>query len=209
MGTTERREREKAERKRQILKAARKLFWKNGFGGTTMPSIAASAELSAGALYLYFPSKHALYAELLDEGFALLEKRLTEAVGKGRAPRAAAEALVDAFLGFAREAPDYFDVLFFTLQEPGREMRALREGRDVIDRLARRQEECKAVAAGVLRKARPGLDEAALARSVDAVWSMLAGVVLYFLRDEPAVFAAVSSRAREVILRGILGREGA
>ena len=207
MGTLERREREKAERKRQILKAARKLFWKNGFARTTMPAIAEAAELSAGTLYLYFPSKHALYAELLDEGFDLLESRLREAVAKGRAPRAAAEALVDAFLGFAREAPDYFDVLFFTLQEPGREMQVLREGRDVMTRLDRRQEACKAVAAGVLRQARPGLGAEELARTVDALWSMLAGVVLYFLRDDAATFAAVSARARSVILRGILGRE--
>ena len=207
MGTLERRGREKAERKRQILKAARKLFWKNGFARTTMPAIAEAAELSAGTLYLYFPSKHALYAELLDEGFDLLESRLREAVAKGRAPRKTAEALVDAFLGFAREAPDYFDVLFFTLQEPGREMQVLREGRDVMTRLDRRQEACKAVAAGVLRQARPALGAEELARSVDALWSMLAGVVLYFLRDEPATFAAVAARARSVILRGILGRE--
>lgn len=207
MGTLERREREKAERKRQILKAARKLFWKNGFARTTMPAIAEAAELSAGTLYLYFPGKHALYAELLDEGFDLLESRLKEAVSKGRAPRKAAEALVDAFLAFAREAPDYFDVLFFTLQEPGREMQVLREGRDVMTRLDRRQEACKAVAAGVLRQARPGLGAEELARTVDALWSMLAGVVLYFLRDEPATFAAVTARARSVILRGILGRE--
>jgi TetR/AcrR family transcriptional regulator len=207
MGTLERREREKAERKRQILKAARKLFWKNGFARTTMPAIAEAAELSAGTLYLYFPSKHALYAELLDEGFDLLESRLREAVAKGRGPRRAAEALVDAFLGFAREAPDYFDVLFFTLQEPGREMQALREGRDVMTRLDRRQEACKAVAAGVLRQARPGLGSEELARTVDALWSMLAGVVLYFLRDDAATFAAVTARARSVILRGILGRE--
>lgn len=207
MGTLERREREKAERKRQILKAARKLFWKNGFARTTMPAIAEAAELSAGTLYLYFPSKHALYAELLDEGFDLLESRLREAVAKGRAPRRAAEALVDAFLGFAREAPDYFDVLFFTLQEPGREMQVLREGRDVMTRLDRRQEACKAVAAGVLRQARPGLGAEELARTVDALWSMLAGVVLYFLRDDAATFAAVAARARSVILRGILGRE--
>ena len=207
MGTLERREREKAERRRQILKAARKLFWKNGFARTTMPAIAGAAELSPGTLYLYFPSKDALYAELLDEGFDLLETRLREAVAKGRAPRAAAEALVDAFLGFAREAPDYFDVLFFTLQEPGREMRVLREERDVMTRLARRQEACKAVAAGVLRQARPGLGPDELARTVDALWSMLAGVVLYFLRDEAETFAAVSERARAVILRGILGRE--
>lgn len=207
MGTLERREREKAERKRQILKAARKLFWKNGFARTTMPAIAEAAELSPGTLYLYFPSKHALYAELLDEGFDLLETRLREAVAKGRASRAAAEALVDAFLGFAREAPDYFDVLFFTLQEPGREMQVLREGRDVMTRLDRRQEACKAVAAGVLRQARPDLGAEELARTVDALWSMLAGVVLYFLRDDSATFAAVSARARSVILRGILGRD--
>ena len=208
MGTSERREREKAERRSQILGAARKLFWKNGFARTTMPAIAEEAELAPGTLYLYFPSKQALYAELLDEGFDLLETRLREAVAAAGTPRARAAALVDAFLGFARAFPDYFDVLFFTLQEPGREMHVLREERDVMARLARRQDACKEVAAGVLRRARPGLSPEELARTVDAVWGMLAGVVLYFLRDTPEAFAAVSARARGVILRGVLGKEG-
>lgn len=207
MGTHERRERERLERRAHIVAAARKLFRQNGYERTTMPVIAAAAELAPGTLYLYFPSKQALYAELLHEGYDLLEARLRDAVAGAPAPRAQATALVDAFLAFAHDYPDIFDIVFFVLQQPGREFAGGQQGREVMDRLASRQEACKRIAAGVLRRARPRLSPEELARSVDAVWSMLAGVVLYFLHDPPEVFAAVAVRARAVILRGIFGSD--
>ena len=76
MGTTERRQREAQQRRQDILKAAQKVFWEKGFSGTTMPQVAAEAELAPGTLYLYFPSKDALYVELLVEGYDVLKERL-------------------------------------------------------------------------------------------------------------------------------------
>jgi AcrR family transcriptional regulator len=207
VGTQERRERERLERKEQIVKAARRLFRRNGYARTTMPAIASAAELAPGTLYLYFPSKQALYLELLHEGYGILEGRLREAVAGAASPREQAGALLDAFLRFAREAPDTFDVIFFILQEAGREIAGMREGREVMARLAVKQDGCKAVAAGVLKRARPKLSREAVALEVDAVWSMLAGVVLHFRRDPPEVFRAVAGQARELILRGLLGIE--
>jgi AcrR family transcriptional regulator len=205
MGTQERRERERLRRREQIVKTARALFRKGGYSRTTMPAIASAAELAPGTLYLYFPSKQALYVELLHEGYGLLERRLREAVAGAASPREQASSLVDAFLRFAREAPDTFDVIFFLLQEAGREIGEMREGREVMARLAARQEACKTVAAGVLKRARPQLSREAVAVEVDAVWSMLAGVVLHFRRDPPDVFDAVGQQARDLILRGLLG----
>jgi AcrR family transcriptional regulator len=206
MGTLERREREKRQRRELIVRAARKQFRKNGYDGTTMPAIAAAAELAPGTLYLYFPSKQALYAELLHEGYDVLEQRFREAVAGRAAPRAQAAALIDAFFAFAREAPDTFDVVFFILREPGRELATMREGREAMSRLAARQNDCKRIAAEVLQRARPQLSTDAVDREVDAVWSMLAGVVLYFQRDDPEVFGAVASEARDLILGGVFGR---
>ncbi len=207
MGTQERRERERQQRREQIVKAARRLFRKNGYERTTMPAIASAAELAPGTLYLYFPSKQALYAELLHEGYGALERRLREAVAGASIPREQANALIDAFFAFAREAHDMFDIVFFILQEPGREIAGMREGREVLARLAAEQDACKAVAAGVVQRARRQLSREAVALQVDAVWSMLAGVVLYFRRDPPEVFSAVTAQARELTLRALLGGE--
>lgn len=60
-----RRNREKEIRKSAILKAARKLFFERGFKSVTVESIARKAELSKGAVYLYFKSKDEIYSQIL------------------------------------------------------------------------------------------------------------------------------------------------
>lgn len=64
MGTAERREREREERRATILEAAREVFLEKGPAQGTMEEVAARAELSKGALYLYFPSKEDLFLAL-------------------------------------------------------------------------------------------------------------------------------------------------
>jgi AcrR family transcriptional regulator len=54
-------------RRQLILGAARRCFARNGFAGTTTKSVAAAASISEGLLFKHFPSKSALYAEILSE----------------------------------------------------------------------------------------------------------------------------------------------
>src|SRR5271154_3808103 len=54
-------------RRQLILGAARRCFARNGFAGTTTRSVAAAAAISEGLLFKHFPSKAALYAEILAE----------------------------------------------------------------------------------------------------------------------------------------------
>lgn len=54
------------ERKRSIIEAARPLFAEKGFHGTSIREIARAAEVSEALIYKHFPSKEALYEELLD-----------------------------------------------------------------------------------------------------------------------------------------------
>jgi len=62
----ERQEREKVfqqkMRRKQILDAAKRLFYEKVFSATTIEDIAQEAELSPAALYLYFQNKRDLYA---------------------------------------------------------------------------------------------------------------------------------------------------
>lgn len=71
MGIQERKRREREQRRRQIMAAARKVFYGKGFAKSTMEDIAREAELSPGTLYLYFKNKDELYASL---SVAVLEK---------------------------------------------------------------------------------------------------------------------------------------
>lgn len=80
MITVRRREKEKEQRKRTILKAAQKLFFKKGFKSVTIESIAKQAKLSKGAVYLYFKSKEEIYAQILLNDIEKFNKKVFDVV---------------------------------------------------------------------------------------------------------------------------------
>src|SRR6202158_1051456 len=54
-------------RRQLILSAAKRCFARHGFAGTTTKSVAAAASIAEGLLFKHFPTKSALYAEILAE----------------------------------------------------------------------------------------------------------------------------------------------
>jgi AcrR family transcriptional regulator len=62
-----------AERRRQILAAARTLFAERGFDATTTRDLAAAADINDALLYRYFPDKQAILAALTDEAIAVFQ----------------------------------------------------------------------------------------------------------------------------------------
>ena len=62
-----------AERRRQILAAARILFAERGFDATTTRDLAAAADINDALIYRYFPDKHAILAALVDEAIAVFQ----------------------------------------------------------------------------------------------------------------------------------------
>lgn len=65
MGT---REKQKLQRKQDILMTALDLFIKKGYAATKISDIANTVGMSVGLLFHYFPSKEALYSELISIG---------------------------------------------------------------------------------------------------------------------------------------------
>ena len=84
LSTVERRNREKARRQREILLAARRVFFSKGIHRATVDDVASAAELSKGAIYLYFDSKEALLAHLLLEGLQILLADEIDSLGRER-----------------------------------------------------------------------------------------------------------------------------
>ena len=67
MGISERREREKTERRKTILSCAIELILLHGVQRVSMEDIAKKAELSKATVYLYFSSKEILFNEICEE----------------------------------------------------------------------------------------------------------------------------------------------
>lgn len=80
MGVPERRQRGKVERREEILAAAERVFVRKGIMSSTMEDIAREAELSKGALYLYFQSKDELFLTIAIRALTEFEARYREAV---------------------------------------------------------------------------------------------------------------------------------
>ena len=67
MGIAERKEREKQQRREEIVQAAEEVFFSKGFEKSTMDDVAEKAELSKGTLYLYFKSKEELLIGIIEQ----------------------------------------------------------------------------------------------------------------------------------------------
>ncbi|PIE71577.1 MAG: TetR family transcriptional regulator [Deltaproteobacteria bacterium] len=67
MQTKTRREREREQKKRDILDAAQVLFAEKGFHGTTMAEISQASEFPLGTIYKFFQGKEQLYHDLIVE----------------------------------------------------------------------------------------------------------------------------------------------
>jgi len=76
MGVSERREREKAERRATIVDAAEQVFSRDGYAASTMLQVAAEAEVSKGTVYLYFESKDDLRSAIAERWITRMIARL-------------------------------------------------------------------------------------------------------------------------------------
>ena len=56
------------ESRRKIMKAAKDVFSRHGYGETNIREISKKAGMSVGGIYLYFKSKEELYKNLINEG---------------------------------------------------------------------------------------------------------------------------------------------
>jgi TetR/AcrR family transcriptional regulator len=113
MGTSERREREKEQRRAVIITAAEELFFTRGISNTTMDEIADKVELSKGAVYLYLKSKEELFVAIVQRGLAILHNLFTAAAQRQGNGLERLRAIGDEFYRFHRDYPNYFSAIFY------------------------------------------------------------------------------------------------
>ena len=113
MGIQERREREREQRRNDILKAAEQVFFSKGVQLATMDDVAAAAELSKGTLYLYFNSKQELYLGIHERGFELLRQMFFRAAAEKHNGLEKIRAIGYAYFEFANTYPDYYNAIMY------------------------------------------------------------------------------------------------
>lgn len=176
MGITERKEREKKQRKEQILEASRKSFQERGFLNVTMSDIAEMAELSIGTLYLYFKNKDDIYAGLACLGCQKFDRLLDEALHlKRKLTHKDLVSFIEKFMRIYEDYGCYFDVLMFNFKGKGHIN--LSDGYANTLREITQNSLAKSVRyfSGRLPKGRPDRMEAARAATF-VVWALLLGL---------------------------------
>jgi len=74
----ERKAQERQARRRRIQEAARTVFAERGYAGASIELIARAAQLSVGAIYLYFRSKEDLYTSLVEDTLTVFDVEMAQ-----------------------------------------------------------------------------------------------------------------------------------
>jgi TetR/AcrR family transcriptional regulator len=113
MGISERRQREKEQRKTGIIDAAGRLFFSRNYEDVSMDDIAREVELNKATIYLYFKNKETLFATIVLQGIRILKEKYLECMEK-QVPGIVKVALMgQAYYQFSQEYPDYLRLIHF------------------------------------------------------------------------------------------------
>ncbi|PKL60930.1 MAG: TetR/AcrR family transcriptional regulator [Methanomicrobiales archaeon HGW-Methanomicrobiales-4] len=113
MGIAERKQREKEQRKIDILNAAERLFFSRGYEDVSMENIAHDVELNKATIYLYFKNKEALFAAIVLRGVQILQKKYLECMERQVSGIVKVGLMGKAYYQFSQEYPDYQRMIQF------------------------------------------------------------------------------------------------
>jgi TetR/AcrR family transcriptional regulator len=174
----------------ELLQVARQLFFEQGYHGTTVEQVARAAGFSKRTVYLYFKNKDELFLTVGEEGLILLRRELEALDPSGMTVEQGIRAVLDVYLAFAREHPQYFRIIF---QEATAEMIA-KIPVDFRRRLEEHERACLGVVVAVAEKA---LSEGIVSgiqpwEIAAAFWGTVTGIVLLSMGGSQTVFTRSS-----------------
>jgi AcrR family transcriptional regulator len=122
------------QRRSQLREVALEIFAERGFHATSMDDIAEAAGVTKPVLYQHFPSKRALYRELLDDVDARLTERLVAATTGAASGRERVQEGFAAYFRYVGSNRAAFRVLFGASVRNDSEFAAVAQA--TIDRIA-------------------------------------------------------------------------
>lgn len=104
--------------KQQILDAAVKIITREGFNKLSMRKIGSAIGVTATTLYNYYKNKDELYFYIRIRGFELLQQLFEKAFSSSGSSRDTIKALIEAYIMFGIQYPDYYEVMFINRNVP-------------------------------------------------------------------------------------------
>ena len=210
MGIVERKEREKLQRRRDILEAARSVFSEKGFQSATMDEIAEKAELSKPTVYLYFDSKDDLYTSIVLEDFWKVAERLKESLASDVGLVEKWRSVYLAFVELCIENPEYILISQHILARESRQ----RVSDNILEELDNHTDELLGYLAQLVEEGmEKGLarDDLAPRTIVLIAWRMTVGLLELYLSGRAAGLGAddyheLFESAFDVLKDGIVPR---
>ena len=165
MTIADRKEREREERKMQIITAAEHLFFQNGYDQVSMEQIARDAELSKGTIFFYFKNKEALFISIVLRGIRLFHQMVSRSM-EGDGPAVSRlYTMGKAVIRFSREYPGYLSLI--GLFKSGRFPLECRAGADKeVDEIIRHDDELTRTMEMIVRS---GIEEGSIRDDMDPV----------------------------------------
>ena len=174
---------EKQKKKDSILRAARELFFKKGFYGTTIGMITSKAGVSTGIFYFYYKNKIEVFKALQEEGLDILQDMIDTVISQREMnARQKLTKLAYMYLGYFREYREYFDIMSIVCAAPDELKETDSELSAIIDNKTR----------SVLKKIegviQEGIDNGEFNRintwkATTVFWAMMDGLMLLDERD--------------------------
>lgn len=182
----------------RLLAAMAKLVAESGYAAFSMRQLAREVGLTAGALYRYFPTKHALLIAYWSESIGALHAHLSKIAGDVTDPRDRLLQMANAYVAFALQDRPRFRTMFLEsdhgeLGEFGRSTTLLAPFFIVRDQVA------VAIEAGVLKRMAPDL-------AAQVLWASVHGVLTLAENIDPMDFgdvAALADLAARTALAGL------
>lgn len=108
----ERFQRQREQTGHDLLEAARTVLGAKGYHGTKVADIARAAGVGVGTFYLYYPTKEAIFLELVEDAVSRLKSELDAVRNHSGEPLERSRAATETFFRFAQENRELFRIVF-------------------------------------------------------------------------------------------------
>ena len=183
----------------KISAVTQELYLEKGIEGVSMRKVAERVGVSAPAIYRHFKNKNELLSEIVVQGLKILEGYLRPAMEAGTSFERL-RGMIDGYLAFALEEPQYFDFAFLT---PSHDINRL------ADELAKPHAATFRIAIDVVAdcmKDGTFVDGDPLESGI-LLWAEAHGLVILFrtgrFGDDPEMFSQIYGRLIDRVIEGL------
>lgn len=105
-----RKQREREQRRNEIINAAEKFFFERGYDDVTMDEIADEAEVNKALLYYYFKNKEALFFAVDLRGVRILHELYVKCANLDVNGYTKIKSMIQRLFEFSKDYPNYFRI---------------------------------------------------------------------------------------------------